>query len=594
MNSIEVREEGALSVEREGRTLRLRGTAPLACNVVEIELRSDRNAVVSSIRDVSPCHPDAEEERRRQAGARGNLFYPVVDVKLERGLRAEVEFSGVGENGRCVLSGPLWREEEKLCERLTIPSGRLQVWENSVYVSEGAARMTDFALVARLPNLTGRWEYSFRLLSDDWRGSVRAYGVTGEGRVELGEVRVRGAKAARESGRANDALSEENLSEALDECVEFTTRCQIEDRRHPFHGNLFLFYDLDARVYRSFHWIWGCGPSVEFLLRAAERESHGGRREELRGRAKAIGNCALRFLLKEEGHPCDGALLTRWDRDLDQPAGYSACVTMADALFFARWAWAPLYRCTGDASYLEALREQCRVTAGLLEKWEVIPHSYYVDRGEWTDWVIDETGFGSEGFAALQEHRPDEGMRNAGIRFLDEHVSLFEREDGLWDRLFEYSTRRMAPSKGMVRGLGWAMEGLLAGHRLAPENGYLEKARRMADAVMVWQRPDGGWSFEGKRSRDEVGDSEKGTPLWSWLLYKLYQECGEEGYRQAAGRALQWGLRNRYRGPDAEARGTLVGCSPQSGVGYRQWFRVSCVYASAFLGLAILEEGKTR
>ena len=48
----------------------------------------------------------------------------------------------------------------------------------------------------------------------------------------------------------------------------------------------------------------------------------------------------------------------------------------------------------------------------------------------------------------------------------------------------------------------------------------------------------------------------------------------------------------QYDGPDPDAHGSLVGCSPQSGVGYRKWFHVSCVYASAFFGLAVLEELK--
>ena len=62
--------------------------------------------------------------------------------------------------------------------------------------------------------------------------------------------------------------------------------------------------------------------------------------------------------------------------------------------------------------------------------------------------------------------------------------------------------------------------------------------------------------------------------------------------QEAARRALEWCLNNQYAGPDGDAHGGLVGVSPQSAVGYRPWFRVSCTYASGFFGLAALEELK--
>jgi hypothetical protein len=62
------------------------------------------------------------------------------------------------------------------------------------------------------------------------------------------------------------------------------------------------------------------------------------------------------------------------------------------------------------------------------------------------------------------------------------------------------------------------MMGLLAAHRLLPEEGHLEAAIRMASHLWEAQDPDGHWNFLYDRSETEVGISEKGTAIWSLLL----------------------------------------------------------------------------
>jgi hypothetical protein len=60
----------------------------------------------------------------------------------------------------------------------------------------------------------------------------------------------------------------------------------------------------------------------------------------------------------------------------------------------------------------------------------------------------------------------------------------------------------------------------------------------------------------------------------------------------AARKALQWLIDNQYIGPDPDGFGSVIGCSPHSGVVYRNWFNLSCTYTSGFFGLAALEELK--
>ncbi|MCB9081165.1 MAG: hypothetical protein H6555_05600 [Lewinellaceae bacterium] len=121
----------------------------------------------------------------------------------------------------------------------------------------------------------------------------------------------------------------------------------------------------------------------------------------------------------------------------------------------------------------------------------------------------------------------------------------------------------------MTRGLGWAMEGLLAMNRMYPDTIYLDYAEKMAKQLEERQNDDGSWSFIFDEDAEEVGISEKGTALWSLLFYQLYEATGKSAYLQAVHKALLWCLENQYTGPDTEAIGGIVGSTPASMVGIR-------------------------
>jgi hypothetical protein len=133
------------------------------------------------------------------------------------------------------------------------------------------------------------------------------------------------------------------------------------------------------------------------------------------------------------------------------------------------------------------------------------------------------------------------------------------------------------------------MEGLVAAYELTQDPVYLAKARKMAGVLLAHQLENGSWSYDIK-SEDPEEISEKGTALWSLLLYKLYRHTEDPTHLSAARKALTWCLEHQYAGPDPLAQGGLVGVSRQSGVVYRPWFRLACSYASGFFGLAVLEE----
>ena len=138
------------------------------------------------------------------------------------------------------------------------------------------------------------------------------------------------------------------------------------------------------------------------------------------------------------------------------------------------------------------------------------------------------------------------------------------------------------------------MEGLLAMDRIIPDSKYLEKAVRFAEVLRGHQQPDGCWLGQLNGTLRDSGITEKGTALWSLLFYHLYKRTGDDRHLDAARKALAWCLSNQQDGEDYHAFGGIPGAGPGSGVVFRRWFRLICLYTCSFVGLAVIEELKIR
>ena len=130
---------------------------------------------------------------------------------------------------------------------------------------------------------------------------------------------------------------------------------------------------------------------------------------------------------------------------------------------------------------------------------------------------------------------------------MDKHMAKFQQEDGLWNRRWSISADQAVPPSRMTRGTGWAMEGLLAMNEMFPNTTYLNYAKRMAEHLIEHQHPDGSWSFvfDAEPGSGLANTSDKATPLWSFLFYRLYKATGNQRYLTVAREALAWCLEHQ-------------------------------------------------
>lgn len=571
------------------RVIELTLTLPLPVKEVELRFRSARNTVISKITDISPNHP-APETVLPSPKPDKEVWYPVVDLELNAGMAGVLRWQAAP---RLVAVNHHFHGKTETGRReMTVTADLLESWENTAYC-EPAVALEDFFLTVRVPVINGCLKYAVRPLSEEWAGSVVRVDAASGQEVEIARFAPKPPAAASPSVTPGTALTRENLEQSLLDSVSYLLRTQNRNPASPTFGGLHLFYDLEARTYRSSHWIWGAGPAVSALL-AAEKIPAIAQHfpaPYLTHRADEIGRSGLALRIMDPGHPAYGISLSRWRRAIELPFGFEQCAAPSDALFLSGWAWIPLYRATGNPEYLKATELLAASVARLMRNYELVPQDYYVDRREWSEHTIDESGFGVEGLQALYACTGNRQYQKQVDDYMKQHLAKLARPDGLWERGWHRRTGVM-PTMRMTRGLGWAMEGLLAAHEAVPEGGYLAHAKRLAEQMAKWQRPDGSWIFIADQAAERHGISEKGTALWSLLFYRLYRTTGDVDHLALARKALSWCVANQYRGPDPEARGGIVGMTEHSavGAGHRAWFKVSCAYTTAFAALAAIEE----
>ena len=564
-------------------------TLPLPVKKVELRFRSARNRPMSKITDISPNHPAPETVLPSPKPDR-EVWYPVVDLQLNAGMTGVLQWRSAPR--LVAINHHFHGKTETGSREMSVQAPMLESWENNVYC-EPAVALEDFYLTARVAVVDGCLNYAVQPLCEEWAGAVTMVDPVSGKEVEIARFTPKSTVAPSSERGSESPLSKESLEQSLVDSVNYLLRSQNRNPSSPTFGGLHLFYDLDARTYRSSYWIWGGGPAVSALLEAEKIPAVSAHfpAHHLTQTADEIGRSSLALRIMEPSDPAYGIPISRWRRAIELPFGFEQCAAPSDANFLSGWAWIPLYRATGNPEYLHAAERLAASTAHLMQDYELVPQDYYVDRHEWSEHTIDESGFGVEGLKALYECTGDKRYQKQADDYMKQHLAKLARTDGLWERGWNRRTGVM-PTIRMTRGLGWAMEGLLAAHEAVPEAGYLAHAKRMADQMAKWQRSDGSWVFVADQPVERNGISEKGTALWSLLYYRLYHATSDANYLAIARRALSWCVANQYRGADPEARGGIVGMTEHSavGAGHRAWFKVSCAYTSGFAALAAIEE----
>jgi len=580
-----------ISVYATNNQIELRATFPREIKKVYVKIKSDRNNRITKITDISPKNPDSSTVIPSPRPNK-EIWYPVVDLRLQNGVKPVVQLNE---------KPTLWAWNQHFHKTiypneqiLYLAPHLLEDWENSLYVEPATVKVKDFYFLQEVPLINGQLRYFIEPISETWSGEVEiSYDQNFNNESISKKIRFDKNKNDFKKPILND-LSAKNLKIALSNSLEYLIKSQNQNLNSPTFGSLNLFYDLDAQSYRSSYWIWGAGPAIKAILEATKIQgfSLSKSNSELIQTADKIGQSSLSLRIMDPKHPVYGVPISRWRRDIILPDfGYQHCVATSDANFLSGWGWLPLYKFTGKKEYLDAAKLLAATTDTLMTQYGLIPQDYYIDERKFSEHTIDESGFGTEGLAELYATTKDPHYQKMADRYMQEHIKKLSRPDGLWERGWHKKTGVQTTIK-MTRGLGWALEGLLATHRAVPSGEYLILAKKMADQMLLWQKKEGCWAFIADETIEKVGISDKGTALWTYLLYDLYKASSDKKYLLAARKALTWCINNQYVGADLQAQGAIVGENLHSAVGaaFRPWYPVTCVYSTAFFSLALMEE----
>ncbi|WP_159523055.1 glycoside hydrolase family protein [Sunxiuqinia indica] len=592
--------------EKDGCNFHLSYDIPSGCDKIILEIHSDRNKDVSKLTDVSPDNTRGENQGMVHGK---DMWFPVIDLQLKENLHAVAIVANVSDGDHYSWNSNFWNSYAELRDTLVF-ANHLEHWENHIYVESETAELKSFYLqeIVELSGSGNHFDYQLTTLSPVWSGTIKIYSHKAGEKLLLDEEVITDNTVGKEIQTDSD-LIRENLITSLSQSISFILSAQNLNPLSPTYGGLFLFYDLDSKMYRRSDWMWTYGPAIKLLLDASKipelAEEFG--YEKLIETARLIGEASLRFQMLDKDHPAYGITICRYDPRMIYDEGFSGYLSPADAHFLAGWGWIPLYEATGDQRFLNVAILQSEQIGKVMEGDSIVEQDFVLKANKWKNWTMDESGFGMIGFSETYKYTKNEKHKQIGKEYLDGLINVLEDPSGLWYRTFHRNqadhtddcwptgrpvgTPILMKDGQTTRGNGWAMIGLLSAHQMMPEGDYyLKKAIALAENVIGKQLDDGSFPWQLYVDPQKVGISEKGTPLWSLLLYQLYQYTDNPKYLEAAQKALLWCMEHQYTGDDILARGGIVGDTWASGIVYRHYYPLICTYTMDWFGLAALEQ----
>ena len=565
-------------------------TAPSWAHRVEVCFFSERNCPVSRMTDISETHPNRQEAIKNLGETTGDLLFPFVDLYPEKNSLLRLSFEN--PKGVCCADPFRCKTECALLPIVEVAADALTAWENNFFISCREVQCVGCAQVFFGAPVAGNVQFMVRSLAANWSGKAEIW-CYGEQRKEmLAQQTISLCDNAVAFAAPDDTQQPDTLRQAVCDAVDFLFRCR-DTGDGICNGGMHLFYDLEKTAYRGSHWNWTYGPAIGALLGCLHRSDlvmhYSG--AQLLEYATGLADVVLRFENRQEGHPCQGVSLGRWQQNLQYRHGIMGYYSIADSGFCAKWGIMPLYEHTQQEQYLQATQRLLQAAKRWLAYDAVLPADYLDDLQEFSDRSIDETMFAMGLFQSLFAATHDEAVRTLGLNYFTTLCEKLKMNDGKWARTYLKTTGKNLGFENDTKGHGWAMDGLLCAAQMGGEEGtyYLSLACETADLLLAHQYEDGHWdNFFGREAI--AGAGEKSTALWSWLLYRLYEQSGETKYRIGAKKALQWCMNHMYSGNDPLAKGSIVAHSVQSGIIYREVVPMACTDTTSFFVLAALKE----
>lgn len=559
-----------------------------------LRLLSNRNQPLVTYSDRSPREPARVQCIPSPMNA-SEVYLPVIDFALDTRFFAEASFEGNQQPSLFALNHHLWHRSHATDKTIEIPGYQLLEWENLAYVQDRHVVLKQFSLGLRVPVLLSpsqAMEIPLRLLAEGWSGRVCVNAVRNGMEEPVGQASIQAAVPQRRE-RGTVSLDKDVVMDALRGCISYILGSENTCVHSPLRGGMYLLYDMDANTYRQPAWLWGWGPAIRALLECRKIPEITALfpANMLLRRAWEAGEATLKGIVAQENPELDGLCTARWDPNPAMPGGVRERINVAaDSGFLCGWAWCALYEATKDARFLHAARKYVHKTNAFVDLYGIPPQDYWSEENRLSRHTLDESGFGVEAHAALYALEKDPQVRAMGKRYMDNHLRYFERLDGLWERAYYWQDHHTDPCVYMTRGLGWAMEGLLATFELTLNRSYLDKACRLAKHLMEAQTEEGCWAFALNQPPQEVGYDDKGTPLWSLLFYRLYRHTKDLKHLKTARSALGYCIAHQVVAGEAQCIGALAAANPHAGIVYRPWYKISCLYAAGFFAIALMEE----
>ncbi|MEO9510940.1 MAG: hypothetical protein ABJN84_12745 [Flavobacteriaceae bacterium] len=576
-----------IDYKRSGRKISF--NLPLKDNVpaVEVRLYSNANKYIFEYDDVSQNAPKVKNEQtkdvwmpgydeqaviRRQSSSEKR--FPVVDLVVAQNMEAVVDFNRV-EQGKYNFNEHGFK---LLSKEVRIPNNQVDHWGNTLILDPKTNSIKGFYLTSKVKVDASKVTFEFDTLRDDWEGLISVHQVDTKELIASTAV-LWDVKLPEIS--TGTGVSRERMISSLSWATKHILDCENTNPDSEAFGGEYLLYDLSAKTRLRSFWSWAWGPSAKMMLEASKIKGvdTGITNRQLKQRAIDLMGVTLKKQVLDPSSPAYGVVQTSLHE-----------ASTVDTLFLVGWGWMPLYRETGDSSYIDAGKKVVDAANRLMDQYvDMIPQAYLFERKTWKKIMSFESSMGLPGLAGLYLATGNEYYKRTTIRLANLLIKAFEKENGLWGVFFYEETRTSSEVNYWTKAFGYIADGLIEAHKVAPDQGYLKKVVRIAEQVMDSQALDGSFAVRFDRSAEFVGIGDKATALWAGLFIRIYKLNGDKIYYNAGMKALEWCMDHQYFGQDSIARGAIVGRSWPSGITFRHWFDVVVTYTVSFFGNSLIE-----